>query len=65
MYAILEMRGTKPESAPIEIGKDTVLEVFFKVHVKPQSKQRFHTKRRHSSNTMEFGDLYHVRKREE
>lgn len=45
MYAILEMRGTKPESAPIEILKDTILEALCKVPGELQSEHRGRPKR--------------------
>lgn len=64
MDAILEMRVTEPESTPIELAEDTVLDVLFKPPIETQLVQHPRTKRHHISHTAEANHEAHSRKRE-
>ncbi|TMW97400.1 hypothetical protein EJD97_005597 [Solanum chilense] len=50
------MRGTELETAPFELAEDTVFVELFTAPPKPQSDQRSHSKRHHSSRTTERYD---------
>ena len=58
------MQGAKPEIAPIELTKETVLEALFKERTETQPKPRVRSKRHRSSHTTEAGDEACARKRE-
>ena len=58
--SIIEMIGTEPESAPIELVEEIMLYPLFKPFAEPRGR----TKRHRSSRTCEAGDDSRVRKRE-
>lgn len=59
------MQGAKPEIAPIELTKETVLEALFKERTETQPKPRVRSKRHRSSHTTEASDETRARTKEQ
>ena len=56
MDAILDMMGIEPESAPIDLVEDKLLDTLFKPSIDPPCEPRGGTKRHHSIHTFEAGN---------